>query len=146
MIMVPTPSVARVAEEEVTCSVQEKSQLSHEAVILLLSVCTCGSLLFYHGWQRGSHKTKTSPSCLERRSMAAEIVTLGCMQTWADSSLVLSLKLLLWICCFCFFGLLCSIRTAIKKYLRYGALIQSKAISVVEFQMLWQIDGSNRLG
>jgi hypothetical protein len=111
-----------------------------------LSVCTCGSLLFYHGWQRGSRKTKTSPSSPERRSMAAEIVNLGCMQTQADSSLVLSLKLLLWICCFCFFGLLCCIRTAIKKYLRYGTLIQSKAISVVEFQMLWQIDGSNILG
>ena len=43
-----------------------------------LSVCTCGSLLFYHGWQRGSRKTKTSPSSPERRSMAAEIVNLGC--------------------------------------------------------------------
>ena len=36
MIMVPMPSVVWVAEEEVTCSVQEKSQLSHEAVILPL--------------------------------------------------------------------------------------------------------------
>lgn len=35
MIMVPTPSVVWVAEEEMTCSVQ-KSQLAHEAVTLLL--------------------------------------------------------------------------------------------------------------
>lgn len=60
-------------------------------------------------------------------------------------SLVLSLKLVLWICWFCFLGLLCSIRTAIKKYLRYGALIQSRQFQLVEFQMLWQIDGSNIL-
>ena len=140
--MVPTPSVVWVAEEDLFCP--EEPVISGGCDTSTLSVCTCASLLFYHGWERGS--LETSPSSLEKRSMAAEIVNLGCVQTQEDSSLVLSLKLVLWICWFCFLGLLCSIRTAIKKYLRYGALIQSKAISVVEFQMLWQIDGSNMLG